>query len=96
MAAFDGATCYADAYQVVLRPCHWTIALDALVAGLPGFAAGHRALPVHCRRGCGNRGEVIRDMLQVHWGFGAGIRDRSAEGFATAAAQDMNLGGKLF
>ena len=27
---------------------------------------------------------------------GARIRDRSAEGFATAAAQDMNLVGELF
>ena len=49
-----------------------------------------------CRRGRGNRGKVIRDMSQAHWGCGARIRDRSAEGFATAAAQELNLGGKLF
>ena len=35
-------------------------------------------------------------MSQAHWGCGARIRDRSAEGFATAAAQELNLGGKLF
>ena len=36
-----------DASQVVLRPKHWTIPIQDVVAGLPGV---HQALPVHVRR----------------------------------------------
>ena len=85
MPACDGATCDADASQVVLRPCHWTIAPDALVAGLPGVAAGHQAPPVHAPTRDRESGaeaaalpsdevearvaDIIRDTLRAHWGW---------------------------
>ena len=33
--------------QLLLRRAHWTISLSALLEGLPGTEAVHRALPVH-------------------------------------------------
>ncbi len=33
--------------KVLLRPKHWTVPLEKLVAGLPGVLAEHQALPVH-------------------------------------------------
>ena len=37
----------ADPSQVVLRPAHWTVSPDELLAGMPGVEPGHQALPVH-------------------------------------------------
>ena len=39
----------ANPSQVVLRPKHWNISIDALVAGLPQADAVPQALPVHAR-----------------------------------------------
>jgi hypothetical protein len=50
----------ANPRQVVLRPCHWAISIDDLMAALPG--GGHQALPVHVRNGdaeAGQEGDLL-------------------------------------
>ena len=71
--------------QVVLRPAHWRISPDQLLAGLPGADTVHQALPVHVPARAAASGEdaatlsqaevddhvaeILRQCVRAHGGF---------------------------
>ena len=59
--------------QVLLRPAHWKISPDELLAGLPGAETMHQALPVHVPARVASAGEDA-EMLTP-----AGVDHRVAE-----------------
>ena len=46
----------------LLRPGHWTVSPDQLVANLPGADAGHQALPVHAPVRVGEAGAAVASL----------------------------------
>ena len=59
--------------EVVLRPAHWKISPDELLAGLPGADTVHQALPVHVPARTSASGEDAATLSQAE------IDDRVAE-----------------
>ena len=48
--------------QVILRPSHWNVSPDALLAQLPGIDRVHQALPVHTRPRARVSGAAVATM----------------------------------
>jgi hypothetical protein len=53
-----------NASQVLLRPKHWTIPIQDVVAGLPHPPGLHQALPVHVRRPLSAEGNALGSTLE--------------------------------
>ena len=75
---------FVEPAKVVLRPAHWNISTDELVAGLPGADTVYQALPVHVPGRTSTSGEdaatlsdaeiddrvaeILRECLRAHGG----------------------------